>query len=155
KHLAASTRLSPVARSAAPPPPPPPPPPSSDAPAYASPDAFADESYGLGVARAEAGKVAFEQPAPPPPAPARSGPDELPRGMSDFAANWLFGNQSTEGLTSMAEAEKMPEPTKEERVARFIARGGLERSRGARIVEGSGTGPISAEELGVDPAPET
>ena len=52
----------------------------------------------------------------------------------------------------MAQAEKLPEPTKEQKLARFLARGGLERSRGARIVEGSGTGPIPSEELGV-PAP--
>ena len=36
----------------------------------------------------------------------------------------------------------------EQRLARFLARGGLERSRGARIVEGAGTGPIPSGDLG-------
>src|SRR4051794_38762713 len=111
KHLAASTRLSPVvARSAAPPPPPAPP--SAPAPAFSSPDAFADESYGV-VARSAAAPAPA---APAAPAAPNSGPDELPRGMSDFAAQWLFGDQqsATGELMSMAQAEKLPEPTKEE-----------------------------------------
>ena len=56
----------------------------------------------------------------------------------------------------MSEAAKLPEPTKEQKIARFLARGGLERSRGARIVEGAGTGtPIPSEELGApDPGPK-
>src|SRR3954452_6196141 len=133
KRLEASTRLSPVARSAAPAPPAPPAPAPAPAPAASEP-----------------------VPAPAP-SPSRPGPVELPRGMSEFAAEWLFGDQATASasLMSMAEAEKLPEPTKEERVARFIARGGLERSRGARIVEGSGTGPISPEQLGMADAPES
>src|SRR4051794_29510071 len=94
KHLAASTRLKPVAaRSVAPPPVAPP-----------------------------AGEFAYETPsaaaAPASPAP-RYGPNDLPRGMSDFAAQWLFGDQNDaqNSLMSMAEAEKLGEPTKEERVA--------------------------------------
>src|SRR3954462_6217523 len=84
-------------------------------------------------------------------------PDWVPTSMSDFAAQWMFGDQqaASSDLVSMAQAEKMPEPTKEERVARFIARGGLERSRGARIVEGAASGtPLSRDELGVAEEPE-
>ena len=70
--------------------------------------------------------------------------------MTDFAAQWMFGDKQSAGaeLMSMAQAEKLPEPTKEQKIARFLARGGLERSRGARIVEGAGTGPISSERTG-------
>src|SRR3954471_5201043 len=133
KHLDASTRLS---RSASPPPPPPPAPPSSAPPAPAAP-------------------AAAEAPAPAAPVAGDTGfmrPDWVPTSMSDFAAQWMFGDQqaASSDLVSMAQAEKMPEPSKEQRVARFIARGGLERSRGARIVEGAGTGtPITSEELGI------
>ena len=79
--------------------------------------------------------------------------------MSDFAAQWMFGDQqaASADLMSMSEAAKLPETaTKEQKIARFLARGGLERSRGARIVEGAGTGtPIPSEELGVpDPGPK-
>src|SRR3954454_22950886 len=135
KHLAASTRLKPVAaRSVAPPP-------------VAPPAA----EFAYDAPAAPSGPAA---PAPAAPGPA---PRELPRGMSDFAAQWLFGDQSEaqDSLMSMAEAEKLREPTKEERVARFIARGGLERSRGARIVEGAASGtPLSPDELGVAEEPE-
>src|SRR4051794_6916100 len=135
KHLAASTRLKPVAaRSVAPPP-------------VAPPAA----EFAYDAPAAPSGPAA---PAPAAPGPA---PRELPRGMSDFAAQWLFGDQSEaqDSLMSMAEAEKLREPTKEERVARFIARGGLERSRGARIVEGAASGtPLSPDELGVADEPE-
>src|SRR6185436_11850514 len=149
KHLAASTRLKPVAARAVAPPPPPQAPAgefvyeSYDAPAPAAP-AWPAPS----VARAPASAAR----TPAAPAAPHAGPSNLPRGMSDFAAQWLFGDQgdAQASLMSMAEAEKLGEPTKEERVARFIARGGLERSRGARIVEGAGSGtPLSADELGV------
>src|SRR3954468_18085574 len=133
KHLPASTRLKPVAARA------------GAAPPVAPPAAeFAYESYDAPAA------------APASPAP-RSGPRDLPRGMSEFAAQWLFGDQgdAQNSLMSMVEAEKLREPTKEERVARFIARGGLERSRGARIVEGAASGtPLSPGELGVADEPE-
>src|SRR3954452_4822920 len=133
KHLDASTRLS---RSASPAPPPPPAPPSSAPSAPAAP-------------------AAAEAPAPAAPVAGDTGfmrPDWVPTSMRDFAAQWMFGDQqaASSDLVSMAQAEKMPEPSKEQRVARFIARGGLERSRGARIVEGAGTGvPVSDEELGI------
>src|SRR3954471_4693767 len=136
KHLQASTRLKRVA-ARSPAPPPPPAPPAAEF-AYDAPPA------GGG-------------PAAPAPASNVPSPRELPRGMSDFAAQWLFGDQNDaqSSLMSMAEAKRLPEPTKEERVARFIARGGLERSRGARIVEGAASGtPLSADELGVSDAPE-
>src|SRR5690348_8820787 len=116
KHLAASTRLKPVAaRSVAPPPPP-------------SPAAeYVYESYDAPAAApaAPAWPAASVARTPAAPAAPHAGPANLPRGMSDFAANWLFGDQDDahSQLMSMAEAEKMPEPTKEERVARFVARG--------------------------------
>ena len=72
--------------------------------------------------------------------------------MSDFAAQWLFGDQQSASadLIGMAQAAKMPEPIADQKLARFRARGGLERSRGARIVEGAGNGgPISSSELGL------
>src|SRR4051812_47502633 len=130
KHLDASTRLSRSAAEVAPPPPPAPPsaPSAPGAAAAAVP------------AAPSAGEAGFERPQWAPP------------DMSDFAAQWMFGSQQSAGndLVSMAQAEKMPEPSKEQKLARFRARGGLERSRGARIVEGAGTGaPVSAEELGI------
>src|SRR4051794_24158400 len=136
KHLDAATRLS---RSASPAPPPP-------APAPAPPSPAAPESFGGPAApQAAAPDAGFERPEWAPP------------DMSDFAAQWMFGDQQSAGadLLSMAQAEKLPEPSKEQKVARFIARGGLERSRGARIVEGAGTGtPISSQELGLARSPE-
>src|SRR4051794_39929038 len=137
KHLDASTRLSRSAADvAAPPPPAPPSAPSAPAPPGAAADAV--------PAAPSAGDAGFERPEWAPP------------DMSDFAAQWMFGNQQSAGndLVSMAQAEKMPEPSKEQKLARFRARGGLERSRGARIVEGAGTGaPVSAEELGIARTP--
>src|SRR3954452_23291171 len=133
KHLDASTRLSRSAADVAAPPPPAPP---SATSAPAPPGAAADAV----PAAPSAGDAGFERPEWAPP------------DMSDFAAQWMFGNQQSAGndLVSMAQAEKMPEPSKEQKLARFRARGGLERSRGARIVEGAGTGaPVSAEELGI------
>ena len=139
KHLDASTRLSRSTAAAAPPPPPPPPAPAGFAPpAPAAPSAA----------------------APPDAGSAR--PEWVPPEMSDFAAQWMFGDQqsASSDLVSMAQAEKLPEPSREQKLARFLARGGLERSRGARIVEGAGTGtPISSEELGFaasapDPGPK-
>src|SRR4051794_31120267 len=130
KLLPASMRLAEpaLARAAAPPAPPPPTP---------------------AVARA---------PAPPPAAPeapAAARPSFAPPEMSDFAAPWLFGDSTspTDDPLAMQVAERMPEPTREQRLARFLARGGLERSRGARIVEGAGTGPIPADELGLSEQP--
>src|SRR3954452_1389394 len=76
--------------------------------------------------------------------------------MSPFAAQRLFGDQGAAGndLIPMAVAEKLPEESKEQRLARFIARGGLERSRGARIVEGAASGtPLSRSELGMENPP--
>src|SRR4051812_26095879 len=130
KHLDASTRLSRSAADVAPAPP-------SAPPAPAPPGAAAAAAA---PAPPSAGDTGFERPEWAPP------------DMSDFAAQWMFGDQQSAGndLLSMAQAEKMPEPSKEQKLARFIARGGLERSRGARIVEGAGTGaPVSAEELGI------
>src|SRR3954471_22902119 len=134
KHLDAATRLT---RSASPAPPPPPAPAS----AAAAPGALA-------------------APASPPAAAPEAGferPEWAPPDMSDFAAQWMFGDQQSAGsdLVSMAQAEKLPEPSREQKLARFIARGGLERSRGARIVEGAGTGaPVSAEELALARTPD-
>src|SRR3954452_21111372 len=141
KHLDAGTGLS---RSPAPAPPPPPapapPPPPPPASAASAPEAFGAPA----APQATAPDAGFERPEWAPP------------DMSDFAAQWMFGDQQSAGadLVSMAQAEKLPEPSKEQKLARFIARGGLERSRGARIVEGAGTGaPVSAEELGIARTP--
>src|SRR5689334_5278851 len=106
KHLDAATRLS---RSASYAPPAPPAPPSAPAPAPAPPVA--------------AGAPAAPE-APSGPVPGDTGymrPDWVPTSMSDFAAQWMFGDQqaASSDLVSMAQAEKMPEPTKEQRVARF------------------------------------
>jgi hypothetical protein len=77
-------------------------------------------------------------PAMAPPSPASSRPAWAPAEMSDFAAQWMFGDEAEAraSLISMQAAEKLPEPTREQRIARFLARGGLERSRGAEILEG-------------------
>src|SRR4051812_22163243 len=161
KHLDAATRL---ARHPAPPAPPAPPSFGGDAPAfsaapaaptapdggYASPPDFAAPTAGLGT-----GPTLARQPAEPPSA----GPSEskmAAAGLSPFAAQWLFGDQAsaTDDLVPMSVAEKMAEPTKEQRLARFLARGGLERSRGARIVEGAGTGPIPSDDVSTPEEPE-
>src|SRR5947208_52787 len=73
KHLPASTRLSPVAARAAAPPPPPAPPASSF---VAAPEAAAP-----GFAAAPTAAAAAPS--------ARGGPEVLPAGMTDFAADWL------------------------------------------------------------------
>src|SRR5918997_3216412 len=126
KHLAASTRLAhPGTGHATPPPPAAPAPAPAPAPAadYPTPPWEGD---------APAEQVARE---PMPERPA------VP-GMSDFASEFLFGDQTraTSGLTSMAAAEKMPEPTKEEKLARRRARGALDVSRAAKILEGPAPG---------------
>src|SRR4051794_23422679 len=133
-RLAEGTRSASVARA----PMAPPPPPGWSA---AEPSAAAAPAPGASASVAR---------SPEPAAAESSRPSWAPSWMSDFAAQWMFGDQSaaSEGLMTMDAAAKMPEPTKEQRIARFIARGGLERSRGARIVEGAGSGPIPASELG-------
>ena len=63
--------------------------------------------------------------------------------LSDFASEFLFGDQAgaSQGLTSMAQAEKMPDARrKEAKLARRRARGALDVSRAAKIVEGPAPG---------------
>src|SRR5215218_539965 len=106
KHLAASTRLAhPGTGHAAPPAPAPAAPPEPAAP-------WVSEAAAPEIARepVDAGGVP-ERPVVPE--------------LSDFASEFLFGDQSSaaQGLTSMAQAEKLPEPTKEAKLARRRARG--------------------------------
>src|SRR5215470_19768105 len=92
KHDAA--RLKPVAaRSFAPPPPPP-------APPSATPSEFVYESYDAPAVMPAAPSVARSAAAAP-----HAGPSNLPRGMSDFAAQWLFGDQSDAQASLMSMAE--------------------------------------------------
>src|SRR4051794_29373233 len=84
KHLAASTRLKPGAARAAAPPPVAPPAPE-----------FAYESYDAPAPAATPAAPSVARAAAPPAAPRSGpGPGNLPRGMSDFAAQWLFGDQN-------------------------------------------------------------
>src|SRR3954451_18302650 len=105
------------------------------------------------VARAVA--PASAPPAPPPSARPAWAPPE----MTNFAAQWLFGDQdeAREGLVPMHVAETMPEPGREQRLARFLARGGLERSRGAEMLEGPAEepapGPAGPKRLSRMPVP--
>src|SRR5690349_5334623 len=112
KLLPSSVRLAEGARAAsvarAPLAPPAPPPGWSAAESHAAPAPAAHEAA---VAR-----------TPEPAADDSSRPSWAPSWMSDFAAQWMFGDQSSasQGLVSMDAAAKMPEPTKEQRIARFI-----------------------------------
>src|SRR5829696_2232413 len=120
KHLASSTRLSRQAAGAA-----------EAAPAAPAPAAAA----------------AYE--APPAFVPGVDRPNDPT--LSDFAAEFLFGDagSATSGLTPMSQAEKMSETetAKEARLARRRARGALDVSRAAKILEGPSSGaPASAEE---------
>src|SRR5829696_1703460 len=120
KHLASSTRLSRQAAGAA-----------EAAPAAPAPAAAA----------------AYE--APPAFVPGVDRPNDPT--LSDFASEFLFGDagSASSGLTPMSQAEKMSEgdAAKEARLARRRARGALDVSRAAKILEGPGSGaPASAEE---------
>src|SRR5215213_4301750 len=71
--------------------------------------------------------------------------------LSDFASEFLFGDagSATSALTPMSQAEKLSESdtAKEARLARRRARGALDVSRAAKILEGPASGaPASAEE---------
>src|SRR4051794_24919614 len=126
KHLAASTRLTQHAA---------PPEPAAYAPApepapYAMPP-FVTETADAGLARSEM--------------PARPDVPEL----SDFASEFLFGDagSASAGLTPMSQAERLPETdtAKERRLARRRARGALDVSRAAKILEGPAAGPEGEE----------
>src|SRR5215208_1464492 len=126
KHLDASTRL---ARHAA--------------PEAAAPPAAATPAYAAPAAT---------EPAASPSSDVRS---EL--GMSDFAKEFLFGDASaaTSGLTPMSAASTMPEGTsaKEARLARRRARGALDVSRAAKILEGAADGALTGHETELPPVP--
>ena len=147
KHLAASTRLAHPATGA-----------PAPAPAFEQPAApyveapYAEPSYAeptwpsSAPAESVAREPAFDRPAVP--------------GMSDFASEFLFGDRdnATSGLTSMAAAEKLPD-NREAKLARRKARGALDVSRAAKILEGPASGPEGPEETALpgmdpDPAPE-
>src|SRR3954447_9251398 len=126
KHLAASTRLTHHAA-------PPEPAAHASAPGPA-PDAmppFVTETADAGLARSEM--------------PARPDVPEL----SDFASEFLFGDagSASAGLTPMSQAERLPETdtAKERRLARRRARGALDVSRAAKILEGPAAGPEDAD----------
>src|SRR5829696_2876509 len=126
KHLASSTRLSRASTEHAAPEAAPAP--AAAAPAFAPP-AFAPPSEGL--------VPGVDRPTEP--------------GLSDFAAQFLFGDaaSASTGLTPMAQAEKMTEgqSAKAARLARRKARGALDVSRAAKILEGPSSGaPATADE---------
>src|SRR5688572_6276381 len=125
KHLASATRL---ARSAAE---------AGAADALPAPAPAAAPAFGPPAAAPTTGLVpGVDRPNDP--------------GLSDFAAEFLFGNASsaTAGLTSMGQAAQMPEAAsaKERRLARRKARGALDVSRAAKIIEGPADGPATADE---------
>ena len=83
--------------------------------------------------------------------PASGMPDrpDVPE-LSDFASEFLFGDQAgaSQGLTSMAQAEKMPDSSsREAKLARRRARGALDVSRAAKIVEGPAPGTVESPEV--------
>src|SRR5215218_7625147 len=102
-------------------------------------------------------------PAAAPPgtsaAPAASGfaaPEDP--GLTEFAKEFLFGDAgaAASDLTSMAQAEKMNDPAsaKEARLARRRARGALDVSRAAKILEGPSSGaPVGEEETALPDVP--
>src|SRR4051812_9596365 len=124
KHLAASTRLAHPGGGA-------------DGPA---PDTVAAAPRPAPAAPAPAAPAGYE--APPFAAQAAAGEAQPERpsvpGLSEWGSDFLFGDAgaSTAGLVPMSEAEKLPDPPREQRLARRRARGALDVSRGARIVEG-------------------
>src|SRR5829696_5582181 len=90
--------------------------------------------------------------APPAAASLVPGVDRpIDPSLSDFASEFLFGDagSATSALTPMSQAEKMSDTgtAKEARLARRRARGALDVSRAAKILEGPSSGaPASAEE---------
>ena len=70
------------------------------------------------------------EPPPPLPAPAVS---DTPVGMEDWHAAWIFGGDAEKAI-AMSEQAIAREPRRE------AGRGKLQRSRGARIVEGRASG---------------
>src|SRR5215210_4318345 len=133
KHLEASTRLARHAEPEAAPAPP-----AVAAPAPAAQPALA--------APAAAWTPGVDSPADP--------------SLSDFAREFLFGDavQASAGLTSMSAASQMraPESAKEARLARRKARGALDVSRAAKILEGASAGvPERDDDLALpdQPAP--
>src|SRR4051812_36622496 len=123
KHLAASTRLTQHA-----------PPPETAAPAPAAPypvPPFVSEALGEELVARE---------------PAAGAPDRphVPE-LSDFAQEFLFGDagSASAGLVPMSQAEKLTETdsAKQRRLARRRARGALDVSRAAKILEGPAAGP--------------
>src|SRR3954451_20290542 len=96
--------------------------------------------------------------ATPAPAPSAAAGGLVPGidrpsdpGLSDFASEFLFGDAGAamSGLTPMAQAEKLTdsESAKEARLAPRRARGALDVSRAAKILEGRASGPASADEI--------
>src|SRR5918995_6416405 len=98
-----------------------------------------------GIARAAAagGAAASPAPAPAPAAPApawEASPEQstIAPGMSDWAAEWLFGDGDAavaSGTPFMGGAGVAPPTPEEKRLAR-IARGGPEVARAQKIFEG-------------------
>src|SRR5687767_11561045 len=130
KHLGASTRLA----------------------RHAEPDAAAP-------APAPAAPPSAAGRATPPAAavpPGFAAPDDPT--LTDFAKQFLFGDadSASAGLTSMAQAERMSDSdsAKEARLARRRARGALDVSRAAKILEGPASGtPASGEEISLPDVP--
>src|SRR5919199_6819660 len=127
KHLAASTRLAhpgtgtgAAEPTAAPEAAEPHVPPGYEPPPFAS--------------QAPAAEIAREPAAPERP--------DVP-GLTDFASEYLFGDAeaASAGLVPMAEAAKLPEPSREQRLAWRRARRAPDVSRAARILEGPAAGP--------------
>src|SRR5688500_11843803 len=119
KHLGASTRLARHAEPEAA---------SAPAPAPAFPGV---EAAAPAPAAAPAGPVpGYDSPADP--------------GLSDFAREFMFGDagRAAAGLTPMSAAEKLADPgsAKEAKLARRRARGALDVSRAAKILEGASHG---------------
>src|SRR5215208_1196421 len=124
KHLASSTRLSRQAAGAV----------EAPAAAPAPPPAAAYDALPAAAAA---------------PVPGVDRPNDP--SLSDFAAEFLFGDArtATSGLTPMGQADKLSESdtAKDARLARRRARGALDVSRAAKILEGPSSGaPASAEE---------
>src|ERR1700742_4634133 len=93
KLLDASTRLARTSAAAPPPPPPPPPVPAREPPPAPAPPGAAPEAPAPAAPEAAAPAAGFDRPAWAPPE------------MSDWAAQWMFGNEGDQGLVPMAQAE--------------------------------------------------
>ena len=112
-----------------------------------------------GIARSAAAGAA---PGPAAPAPAAAGPaweaspteSTVASGLSDWAADWLFGDGDaavSSGTPFMGGAGIAPPTSEEKRVAR-IARGGPEVARAQKIFEGGDAPPRPSAAPGTAPA---